>query len=71
MDADNGKTFPVEDPRTGEVLLHVAEADAADVDRAVKAARQVALPDSNAQCSFQDSQVATGGRVLPFLRGTP
>src|SRR6476620_616941 len=35
----SGKTFPVYDPSTEEVIAHVAAADAADVDRAVKAAR--------------------------------
>src|ERR1700693_2485982 len=39
VNAASGKTFPVYDPSTGEVLAHVAEADAADVDKAVRAAR--------------------------------
>jgi len=38
--AKSGKTFPVYDPSTGGVLAHVAEADAADVEEAVKAARK-------------------------------
>src|SRR5262245_14984746 len=38
--AASGKTFPVYDPSTGSELAHVAEADAADVDKAVKAARK-------------------------------
>lgn len=36
---DLGKTFPTLDPRTGEVIAHVAEGDAEDINRAVKAAR--------------------------------
>jgi len=36
----SGKTFPTINPSTGEVICQVAEADAADVDRAVAAARQ-------------------------------
>ena len=40
QDAASGKTFDTFDPSTGEVLAKVAEADAADVDRAVKAARE-------------------------------
>ena len=40
-DASGGKTFETYDPRTGEPLMTVAEAQAEDVDRAVKAARQV------------------------------
>ena len=39
-DAASGKTFPVYNPATGEVLAHVAEGDAADIDRAVAAARK-------------------------------
>ena len=40
VNAASGKTFPVYDPSSGEILAQVAEADAADVDRAVKAARK-------------------------------
>lgn len=35
----SGKTFPTINPSTGEEICQVAEADAADVDEAVKAAR--------------------------------
>lgn len=35
-----GKTFPTLDPRTGEVIAHVAEGDEEDVNRAVSAARK-------------------------------
>lgn len=34
----SGKTFPTLDPRTGEVIAHVAEGDAEDINRAVSAA---------------------------------
>lgn len=40
IDAASGKTFETLDPSTGEVICRVAEGDAADVDRAVKAARK-------------------------------
>src|SRR5258708_13347482 len=40
VDAVSGKTFPVYDPSTGDVMARVAEADAADVNLAVKAARK-------------------------------
>jgi aldehyde dehydrogenase (NAD+) len=40
VDAASGKTFPTYDPRSGEVLAHVAEGDAEDIDRAVAAARK-------------------------------
>ncbi|CAK0737958.1 Aldehyde dehydrogenase 2 member B4, mitochondrial [Coccomyxa viridis] len=40
VDAAGGKTFETYDPRTGEVLMSVAEAQAEDVDKAVKAARE-------------------------------
>ena len=41
VDSSSGKTFETEDPRTGEVLVEVAEAQEEDVDRAVQAARKV------------------------------
>ena len=40
VDSVSGKTFETVNPATGEVLTKVAEADAADVDLAVKAARK-------------------------------
>ena len=40
VDAASGKTFEVYNPATGEVMAHVAEGDAEDIDRAVKAARR-------------------------------
>ena len=39
VDAESGKTFSTVNPATGEEICRVAEADAADVDKAVKAAR--------------------------------
>jgi aldehyde dehydrogenase (NAD+) len=39
VEAASGKTFPTINPSAGEVITHVAEADAADVDKAVAAAR--------------------------------
>jgi phenylacetaldehyde dehydrogenase len=39
-DAASGKTFETYDPATGDVLARVAEADSADVDIAVAAARR-------------------------------
>ncbi|XP_072271971.1 aldehyde dehydrogenase, mitochondrial [Pyxicephalus adspersus] len=39
QDASSKKTFPTINPSTGEVICHVAEGDKADVDKAVKAAK--------------------------------
>jgi len=39
VDSASGKTFPTVNPSTGEEICRVAEADAADVDKAVSAAR--------------------------------
>eukprot|EP00249_Psilotum_nudum_P020551 c27753_g1_i1 orf=334-1848(+) len=39
VDAVSGKTFETVDPRTGEVIIRVSEADKEDVDIAVKAAK--------------------------------
>ncbi len=40
VDAVSGKTFETYNPATGEVLARVAEGDKADIDMAVKAARE-------------------------------
>jgi len=42
VDSASGKTFPTINPSTGDVITQVAEADAADVDVAVAAARAAA-----------------------------
>jgi len=39
VEAASGKTFPTINPSTGDPIAQVAEADAADVDKAVVAAR--------------------------------
>jgi phenylacetaldehyde dehydrogenase len=39
-DAASGKTFETPNPATGETLARVAEGDAEDINRAVRAARQ-------------------------------
>jgi aldehyde dehydrogenase (NAD+) len=40
VDAESGKTFTTPNPATGEPLAEVAEADKADIDKAVNAARR-------------------------------
>src|ERR687895_1981287 len=40
VDAESGKTFTTPNPATGDILAEVAEADKADVDKAVAAARR-------------------------------
>jgi len=46
VNAESGKTFETIDPATGDVIAKVAEADAADVNKAVKAARAAFEPGS-------------------------
>src|SRR5216117_4032328 len=41
VEAAAGKTFETPNPATGQVLARVAEGDAEDIDRAVRAARRV------------------------------
>jgi betaine-aldehyde dehydrogenase len=55
----SGETFPVYDPSTEEVIAQVASSNAADVDRAVKAARAAFDSGPWAQTSAQDR-----GRIL-------
>src|SRR2546429_9290870 len=40
VDAESGKTFSTPNPATGETFAEVAEADKADIDKAVAAARK-------------------------------
>src|SRR5215472_18571860 len=40
VSSQSGKTFPTYNPATGEKIAEVAEADSADVDKAVKVARE-------------------------------
>ncbi|XP_058179411.1 benzaldehyde dehydrogenase, mitochondrial-like [Rhododendron vialii] len=40
VNSASGKTFPTFDPRTCDVIAHVAEGDAEDINRAVSAARK-------------------------------
>jgi aldehyde dehydrogenase (NAD+) len=55
----SGKTFPTINPATGEEICQVAEADAADVDEAVKAARNAFENGAWAKMSAADR-----GRLL-------
>src|ERR1700720_2661865 len=57
--ATSGKTFPVYDPSTEEIIAQVAAADAADVDRPVKAARAAFDSGPWPQTTAQDR-----GRIL-------
>src|SRR6201987_2837043 len=54
--AASGKTFATPDPSTGETLAQVAEGDAEDIDRAVRAARK----------AFDEGP---WGRITPSERG--
>jgi phenylacetaldehyde dehydrogenase len=40
VDSESGKTFTTPNPATGETLAEVAEADKADIDKAVASARR-------------------------------
>jgi len=60
VEATSGKKFAVHNPATEEVLTHVAEGGAADVDKAVKAARR-AFDDNSPWRRMTDSE---RGRVL-------
>src|ERR1700677_2784228 len=56
VDAASGKTFETPNPATGETLARVAEGDAEDINRAVRAARG----------AFDDGP---WGRLTPSERG--
>jgi len=61
-DSASGKKFPTVNPSTGEVICEVAEADAPDVDRAVKAAR-----DAFDRGPWRKMSAAERGRLLNKL----
>ena len=60
--SNSGKTFPVCDPSTEEVVAQVPEADAKDVDRAVAAAKSAFEDGPWSQTTAQDR-----GRILHKL----
>src|SRR6201993_642692 len=59
VSGSSNETFPVYDPSTEEVIAQVASATAADVDKAVKAARAAFDSGPWAQTTAQDR-----GRIL-------
>jgi aldehyde dehydrogenase (NAD+) len=61
-DAVSGRTFPTINPATGDEICQVAEADAADVDRAVAAARRAFDGDP-----WRRMTAAERGRLLTRL----
>lgn len=58
----DGRTLPVEDPATEETIAHVARGGAAEIDRAVAAAR-------SASRGLRDTQPLERGRALRRLAG--
>ena len=56
--AASGKTLPVYNPATGEVMAQVPEAEAGDVDRAVQAARR----------AFDEGPWGSSRRIASTLR---
>jgi len=63
VDSVSGKTFETINPATGEVLANVAEADAADVDLAVKAARKA----FHTKAPWRRMSAAERGKLLSRL----
>jgi aldehyde dehydrogenase (NAD+) len=62
-DSESGKTFGTVNPATGKEICRVAEADAADVDRAIKAARAA----FDAKAPWRRMSAAERGRLLNWL----
>jgi aldehyde dehydrogenase (NAD+) len=63
VDSVSGKTFETVNPATGDVLAKVAEADAADVDLAVKAARRA----FHSKAPWRRMSAAERGKLLNRL----
>ena len=65
--AASGKMLPVYNPATGEVMAHVPEAEAEDVDRAVRAARRAFDEGPWSQFSANRITASQRGRLLNKL----
>ncbi|MBV9678596.1 MAG: aldehyde dehydrogenase family protein [Acidobacteriaceae bacterium] len=63
VDSISGKTFETINPATGDVLANIAEADAADVDVAVKAARKA----FHAKAPWRRMSASERGKLLSRL----
>ena len=63
VDSVSGKTFETVNPATGEVLAHVAEADEADVDIAVRAARKA----FHAKAAWRRMSASERGKLIHRL----
>jgi aldehyde dehydrogenase (NAD+) len=63
VDSVSGKTFKTINPATGDILAEVAEADAADVDIAVKAARKA----FHAKAPWRRMSASERGKLLNRL----
>ena len=59
VDSASGKTFPVYNPATGEVIAQVAEGDKEDINRAVKIAR-----DTFENSSWRSMTPSERGRII-------
>ena len=62
LSSESGKTFSTYNPATGEKIAEVAEADAADVDKAVKVAREALQ-----QGPWRKTSASERGRLLNRL----
>src|SRR3954454_15356119 len=63
VDSVSGKTFETHNPATGDLLANIAEADAADVDLAVKAARKA----FHAKAQWRRMSASDRGKLLNRL----
>jgi phenylacetaldehyde dehydrogenase len=63
VDAASGKTFETPNPATGETLATVAEGDAEDIDRAVRAARRAFEDGPWSRMTPSDRGRSSGGSV--------
>ena len=62
VESESGRTFGTVNPSTGEEICQIAEADAADVEKAVKAAR-----NAFEKGSWRKTQASDRGRMMHRL----
>ena len=61
--AASGKTFDTPNPATGQTLAKIAEGDAEDIDRAVRAARRAFDEAPGAGSRRRSAAASSGGSV--------
>jgi phenylacetaldehyde dehydrogenase len=64
VEAASSKIFPIYDPSTEDIIAHVAEGEAEDIDRAVQTARQALIAAPGARSRPRSVGGCCGGSAI-------